>query len=391
MSIFLDGEGFGKSTIGGKNGRVIYVTSLEDTNQEGSLRWAINQNEPRIIEFKIGGFFSLNDDIKIIYPNITINGSTAPHPVLIADATVKVETHEVIISYLRIRPGDSVALHKGRWKDSHRTPPKDAITITDSRNVIIDHCSTGWGSDELISVDGNSENVTVQWCLMAEPLSNPQLHIENGQPISHPFAALVSAKKVSYIKNLFAFFKERGPQFSPYVDGEKEAVNNYSYYYTESSAKITFQNIRCQYQLVSNYYENHHPNSKDIELVYSIPGDDSQLDKPKVYLNDNFMGNKIGTNNWDYVSSKIGTENTKSVRSDSILFDNHIDVMKISDVKNKILQDVGATLPKRDQIDKRVIDTINQENGSLVFSQDDVGGYIGYHNNSENHRYCIMF
>jgi len=234
---FEGAEGFGAYSKGGKGGKIIYVTTKDDSGNEGSLRWAISQKGPRIVVFRIGGIFILNSNLNLREPYITIDGSTAPDGgVTIKDGALIISgTHDVTVRYIRVRPGDEAALGKGVWKDHPRTGMHqgDAVTVKESADVIIDHVSASWSTDETISVT-KSEWVTVQNCIIAEPLANPALHIEDGREISHPFGSITEGDQVSYIKNFFAYFSIRGPQLAASHSGHPvrtAAINNLVSFY----------------------------------------------------------------------------------------------------------------------------------------------------------------
>src|SRR5439155_20290569 len=138
---FPGAEGGGAFTCGGRGGKVFVVTNLNDSGP-GTLREACEAGGPRIVVFNVAGIIKLKDRIRVRAPYITISGATAPGDgVCIAGDTVELETHDVILRYLRFRRAN---MNVGDRNDSLGGNPIG--------NIIIDHCSASWGSDENLSM-----------------------------------------------------------------------------------------------------------------------------------------------------------------------------------------------------------------------------------------------
>jgi hypothetical protein len=132
-------QGFGANTPGGTGGRRIVVTTLADSGP-GSLREAVETKGPRLITFQVAGDIHLERALAIKEPFITIDGGTAPAPgITVRDNSIFINTHDVVIRYVRSRPGDK---GKTRLADVH------GFSIAFANNVLIDHCSIYWGIDE---------------------------------------------------------------------------------------------------------------------------------------------------------------------------------------------------------------------------------------------------
>jgi Pectate lyase len=139
---FPGADGFGKFTSGGRGGKVFYVTNLDDDG-EGSLRWAVKKKGPKTILFALSGTIHLKSPLDINHDSITIAGQSAPGDgICIAGAPVKVKGNNIIMRYLRFRLGD----------ENHFE--EDALTVRHAKDVMLDHISASWSTDETLSAYG---------------------------------------------------------------------------------------------------------------------------------------------------------------------------------------------------------------------------------------------
>ena len=389
---FPGAEGFGAFAQGGRGGRVLRVTTLEDNHQPGSLRWAIAQAGPRIIEFAVEGAISLKDSLTINQPFLTLDGSTAPGAgITIRDSNIKiVQTHNIIIRYLRVRPGDEAQLGKGAWRGNPR-PIKsgDAVSVAESSDVIIDHVSASWATDETISVT-HSRRVTVQHCFITEPLANPVLHVENGVQISHAFGALVGGENISYLKNYIACFRIRGPQMS---GGKKElpsrtaAINNLVAFYEGSGTRVKAARESSEYVVQNNVYRHPlKPDAPDVHLLVErtekgtenfITPEDA-TGRTRVFIAGNLgpMRPRADLDDWASVKHDFPAAAIGRLRVAQPPFRvEPLALLPASEVEDFVLTHAGATLPRRDAIDDRLIRQHRAGRGAIIQSQDDVGGY----------------
>ena len=154
---FPGAEGHGAFAKGGRGGRAIFVTNLDDAGP-GSLRAAIEAKGPRTVIFRVGGVIALKTPLAIREPFITIAGQTAPGDGICLrgapDTLTLIDTHDVIVRYLRVRTGFTGT------GDAHEG---DCITRYSAEDFILDHCSTSWGTDETISCTQTCDRYTVQW------------------------------------------------------------------------------------------------------------------------------------------------------------------------------------------------------------------------------------
>jgi len=383
---FPTAEGWGKFTKGGRGGKVYEVTNLNDSGA-GSLRDAVNASGPRTVVFRISGTIDLKSNLNINNPYITIAGQTAPGDgICIKRYQISVNTHDVILRYLRIRLGDESG------------GESDAIGGRFNYNIIIDHCSASWSEDETLSFYHN-DSLTVQWCLISESLYN-----SNHPKGHHGFGGIWGGPNATFHHNLLAHHSSRNPRFasgSGYTDYRNNVVYNWGYNSTyggenqqQGDTRYSFSKIN----MVANYYKPG-PGTKSGELQYRIVEPSSRSgadDYGKWYVADNYVyGNQDATNdNVQYGVQGIGSVGKKVIISDTPFVCVPIKQQTAEEAYQLVLDNVGATLPKRDSLDQRIIQetatgtatygtgTYNTDQGfnpsiptGMIDSQTDVGGW----------------
>ena len=174
LPAFPGAEGFGANTPGGRGGRVIQVTNLNDRGP-GSLRAAVQEKGPRIVVFRVGGVIQLQDDLNIRHPFLTVAGQIAPGDgICLRGGCLHVDAHDVVLRYLRVRIGDSpIGSSLGN---------RDAIDIYGA-NVVLDHCLCSWALDETVTTWFAARDVTIQWCIASEGLMD-NLHPQGSQHVN---------------------------------------------------------------------------------------------------------------------------------------------------------------------------------------------------------------
>lgn len=383
---FPGAEGGGMYTSGGRGGKVYYVNSLEDTitgnkkTQEGTLRWCLKRPGAKTILFKVAGIIRLKSKLQIS-DSTTIAGQSAPGDgICIADYPVRVEGNNVIIRYMRFRLGDLQKVQD------------DALYGFRNKDIIIDHCSMSWSTDECSSFYDN-ENFTMQWCIISESLRG-SVH----QKGSHGYGAIWGGKKASYHHNLLAHHDSRNPRMcgSRYSNQpELELVdfrNNVIYNWGSNSG---YAGEGGRYNFVNNYYKPS-PTSSNPDRIFSPNADDGTNKQVKGIWGKFFLeGNYFPENEKVNKNNLIGLQpNPSSKDIKDIVVDRPFDVPytttdNAKDAYKKVLANAGAS-HIRDKTDTRVVNetarglTPVRASGrlgtkpGLIDSQNDVGGWETY-------------
>lgn len=377
---FPGAEGYGRIATGGRGGRVIKVTNLNDAGA-GSLRAALAESGPRIIVFEVSGYIVLNSALRITNGDVTIAGQTAPGDgICIRDYEMNIDADNVVIRYMRFRLGDV------RQRES------DALWGRYHRNIIIDHCSISWSVDEASSFYGN-ENFTLQWSIISESL-NKSFHEKN----DHGYGGIWGGRYASYHHNLIAHHNSRNPRFNgglragidpgPYPGEFLDYRNNVLYNWGDNSA---YGGENGTYNMVNNYYRPGPgtPNSKASRLLeISIAADVSSFPPGygKFYLSGNVIhGNSGVTNdNWTgvYLRPGVNLTTTKLLEPWNVTA---LPTTHTAEVAyQRVLAYAGASL-RRDAVDTRIVQEAT--NGTVTYygsktnkagiidSQNDVGGF----------------
>jgi pectate lyase len=288
-------EGFGTDTVGGRGGTVYIVSNLNDSGS-GSLRGALLASGPRIIVFRVSGTIHLTSILEVYNPYITIAGQTSPGGINISGGTIRIRTHDVIITHVRFRLGSDICDQGNQTNGTNCDQAGDTLQVagvTDypAYNVIIDHCSFSWGADETLDVSSwydDTYNVTVSNSLVAQGLDiEPNIeHHALGFLISGHYNTGVRGHReitITAHHNYLAHFQYRFPQISAaYVDW----YNNVSYDYDSATTWIDRDEAVYPDSLLnsrSNYYKQgpstavsnnctNAPN-KSIGLIWEYAGD----------------------------------------------------------------------------------------------------------------------
>ncbi|HQZ49639.1 MAG TPA: pectate lyase [Chitinophagaceae bacterium] len=368
---FPGAEGFGKYATGGRGGKILIVSNLNDAG-EGSFRKAAIANGKRIIVFAISGTIHLNSPLSI-KGDITIAGQTAPGDgICIADYPVGLSGNNIIIRYLRFRMGDKNQ-NKGMVPGSGHD---DALSASRRSNIIIDHCSISWSTDECFSVYGG-DSTTLQWNLISEPL-NYSYHFEEGDKDfeNHGYGGIWGGSHLSAHHNLFAHCVSRNPRFNgTRLGATKEFVdfrNNVIYNWGGNS---TYGGEAGNYNMINNYYKYGPSTNKNVKFRIVNPTKTDALDFGKFYVNGNYVdgAKDVTKNNW--LGIQMGNGGTEADKKEAVI-DNPFSTEQITEqsaVKayEEVLKFVGASY-KRDTLDERIISDVKNRTGRFIDVQ---GGF----------------
>lgn len=230
---FPGAEGHGRYVTGGRGGRVVHVTNLNDSGT-GSFREAVKSGK-RIIVFDVAGVIALKSDLKIA-DNITILGQTAPSPgITLRYYTVQPGSNN-IIRFLRIRRGQEKNINDGA----------DATWQRNKTGIIFDHCSFSWSIDEVASFYDNN-NFTMQWCTVAESLTNPG-HSKG----AHGYGGIWGGKLASFHHNFLGHLMNRGPRFNGARYGWTGYTSNQDYATYKWKNPVQAENVDFRNSVIYN-------------------------------------------------------------------------------------------------------------------------------------------
>lgn len=230
---FPGAEGHGRYVTGGRGGRVVHVTNLNDSGT-GSFREAVKSGK-RIIVFDVAGVIALKSDLKIA-DNITILGQTAPSPgITLRYYTVQPGSNN-IIRFLRIRRGQEKNINDGA----------DATWQRNKTGIIFDHCSFSWSIDEVASFYDNN-NFTMQWCTVAESLTNPG-HSKG----AHGYGGIWGGKLASFHHNFLGHLMNRGPRFNGARYGWTGYTSNQDYAIYKWKNPVQAENVDFRNSVIYN-------------------------------------------------------------------------------------------------------------------------------------------
>jgi hypothetical protein len=371
---FPTAQGWGRFARGGRGGRVIEVTNLNDSGP-GSLRAAVEEEGPRTIVFAVSGLITLESRLVVKNPYVTVAGQTAPGKgICIRKYTMGLGgAHDAIVQHVRVRPGTL----------SGRT--LDGMGMASSDHSIIDHCSISWSHDEAFSSRA-AKNITLQHTLISEAL-NDAGHKKYPPGTQHGYAASIGGKIGSFHRNLLAHCAGRNwslaggldlaTRHTGWLDIRNNVVFNWKHRTTDGGA--------ARVQFVNNYYKPG-PATQYLKLLNPERKLVAAFGPQDYFVEGNVLEGHVSAD--EPLAGVTQPEPYDQFISEEPFFEPHVETMSADDAYAAVLSDVGCNQPRLDEHDARVIDEVlagtAAYSGSrtglpgLPDSEQDVGGWEDY-------------
>lgn len=382
---FPGAQGWAAHTPGGRGGQILRVTTLA-ADGPGSFAAAVNAKGPRIVVFEVGGVIDMGaKTLRITEPYLTIAGQTAPAPgITLIRGGVDIATHDVIVRHIRIRPGDTGA-PKRSGVDF------DAISTVAGHDIIVDHCSLTWATDEGLSASGprfangaktrdelaraTSHRITFSNNLIAEGLADSS----HGKG-EHSKGTLVHdhVADILIVGNLYAHNYERNPLFKGGVRGQ--VINNLIY---NPGQRAVHYNLIAEEWIDHTYEKGQMVLRGNVmragrsteDLAFLMIGGSGDLD---LFAQDNLLVDRVGRQSIE----KEGRYTTTPVKINALAkapaLPFGVKLLPSAQVQDAVVETAGATPWNRDLVDRRIVADVIEGRGEIINSQEQVGGYPKY-------------
>ena len=379
---FPGAEGGGMYSFGGRGGKVIVVTNLNDRGP-GSFREACETGGARIVVFNVSGIIRLETPINVRAPYITIAGQTAPGDgICIAGESFAINTHDVVIRHMRFRRGETGVEHR-----------EDSFGGNPVGNIMIDHCSCEWGLDENISFyrhmydesEGQYENVAKKYPTVNVTIQNT-ISAKALDTYNHAFGSTLGGENASFMRNLWASNSGRNPSIG--WNGCFNFVNNVVYNWVHRTADGG--DWTATYNFINNYYKPGPATPTEGPVSHRILKPESGRSKldhhvyGRVYAHGNIMEGfpEITADNWKGGIQVEGFEDCHGeesyMRSLRPFAMPPMHILSATETYDYVLENAGANYPKRDIVDERIIEEVRTKQPYYVADaikyQGDVSG-----------------
>jgi hypothetical protein len=387
---FPGAEGFGKYATGGRGGQVAKVTNLNDDGP-GSFRQALAgfPDEPLTVVFDVGGIIELKSPIVIRRSNLTVAGQTAPgdgiclkgHSFMVNGAGQGGNKGNVVIRFIRSRPGGT--LKSGMY----------AFDMENCRDVIIDHCSFSWANEECAAMY-DTKNTTVQWSIVSEGL------YEAGHQKGHrSYGGVWGGQYASYHHNLIAHQASRAVRFNgsrahdtvALVDYRNNVIYNWGSANAPYGGDVKIKGGVSQVNMIGNYYIPGPATASTLKFMQALDAGQSSTGVGQWYLSGNVMeGDKKLTNDNGKgldLSNLPEEKQAQAIANQAFTISEPLSEQSAKDALRAVLQNAGATYPKRDAVDARIVAEVKDKKASglgsfgkpgIIDSPGAVGGWPEY-------------
>jgi hypothetical protein len=342
---FAGAEGYGAFARGGAGGRTVWVENLEDSGP-GSLRAAVEAEGARIVAFRVGGAIQLRAPLNIRHPFLTLDAGGAPgEGIVLSGHGIRVRTHDVVLRYFRIRPGDEAVASGVNYQAGEG---EDALRFeAGATDVIADHLSLGWSTGKIVTTTLMADRITIQWCILSESLNFA----------GHGYAALAGGNRISWHHNLLAHNYSRNVRFQGNLDADFR--NNVVYDWGETAAYGEFDRLNY----VANYLK---PGPSTTQFPRAFHRGDAVVLPGSIFLDGNVMEGdaRVNEDNWRGMLFYYPDRDTLRATAP---FPAPAAVTDTAEVAyERVLKDAGDTLPVRDAVDLRVVREVREGSGRII-------------------------
>lgn len=361
---FPGAEGAGRFSEGGRGGRVIAVTNLDDSGP-GSFRAAVEADRPRTVVFHVSGTIPLKTDVVVTNGRLTIAGQTAPGDgITLKDRSLNIAADDVVVRYIRARLGAASGTQQ------------DALTVTKGRRIILDHVSASWSIDETLSSSAHYDepgdgvwDLTVQWSIIANSLRK-----SNHDKGEHGYGSLIRAArgaKISYHHNLWANHLDRMPRPGNYslpseddIGGMMDFRSNVFYNWGKDRSGYNYDvSTHIRYNFIDNSYIAG-PDSKG-DFAF-----EEQNQLARAYWSGNSMNGAISADQHSLLKGNIPA---------GYWLDAPIDVGAVASdpaphAYERVLAGAGASLV-RDAVDRKIVAGVRDRTGRIIDNEAQDGGW----------------
>lgn len=350
---------------------VVRVTNL-DTDGEGSLKHAMTRDDvgPRVVVFEVGGVIDLDEgELDPETDDMFVAGQTAPEPgITITRGTLELDGSNNLVQHVRSRAGTETAPGASGEGDA-----ADSIVVADeAENIIVDHCSASWGTDENLSAGDTASAITFSNNLVAHGLAAPGLHPDgeehsNGTLIGH------DTEEMAILGNLYANENDRHPRLK---GGTRSIVANNVVYNFDTA-------VRLGDDAETNADDEYPTQASLVGNVYR-PGDNTPTDSPIVDINDEDDVKPVKISLDDNVLQgplSMLPENPDprlTVVDEPPVWPDAFTPVDGDDVFGAATNTAGAQPAQRTSYDATVVHQTRAREGEVIDHQEEVGGYPDY-------------